>query len=273
MGKFDGILICTDLDGTLLTHEKTISEKNYEAIEYFKKEGGLFTFVTGRMPRTAVDLYEMVDPNAPFGCINGGGVYDHKAGEYLYLEELSKDVMDLVEYIDDEMPDMGIQINTPHSIYCSKDNAAMVKFREVTHIPNVYKHYRDVEEPISKIIFAHHLDEQITLLEKLLKSHPRANHYGFIRSSYDLFEILPKGITKANSIIKLAEILNLKMSNIIAVGDYYNDVPMLKAAGLGVAVSNACDEAKKAADIITVSNEESAIAKIIMDLDEGKISL
>ncbi|MBQ3226919.1 MAG: HAD hydrolase family protein, partial [Clostridia bacterium] len=50
MGKFDGVLICTDLDGTLLKKDKTISEENLKAIEYFKREGGFFTIVTGRMP-------------------------------------------------------------------------------------------------------------------------------------------------------------------------------------------------------------------------------
>ena len=50
MGKFDGMLICTDLDGTLLRNDKTISCENIDAIEYFKQEGGYFTFVTGRMP-------------------------------------------------------------------------------------------------------------------------------------------------------------------------------------------------------------------------------
>ena len=50
MKKFDGILICTDLDGTILDDNKNISAENLDAIEYFKSEGGLFNFVTGRMP-------------------------------------------------------------------------------------------------------------------------------------------------------------------------------------------------------------------------------
>ena len=69
----DGILICTDLDGTLLRNDKSISRENSEAIEYFKGEGGYFTFITGRMPYTSRRLYDMVKPNAPIGCINGGG--------------------------------------------------------------------------------------------------------------------------------------------------------------------------------------------------------
>ena len=85
MGKFDGILICTDLDGTLINSKRQISQKNIEAIEYFKSEGGLFTFVTGRMPYTAKDIYNTINPNIPFGCINGGGIYDHRERKYLWF--------------------------------------------------------------------------------------------------------------------------------------------------------------------------------------------
>ena len=99
MGKFDGILICTDLDGTLLRNDKTISQENKEAIEYFKREGGYFTFVTGRMPFTSRTLYEMVKPNAPVGCINGGGIYDFERNEYLWSRTLPNDAAELVEAV------------------------------------------------------------------------------------------------------------------------------------------------------------------------------
>ena len=58
MKKFEGMLFCTDLDGTLYTGDKRVSKENLEAIEYFKSEGGLFTFITGRVPVTAMDIYE-----------------------------------------------------------------------------------------------------------------------------------------------------------------------------------------------------------------------
>ena len=68
MGKFDGMLICTDLDGTLLRNDKTISRENIEAIEYFKQAGGYFTFVTGRMPFFVSYVLSAVNPNAPLGA-------------------------------------------------------------------------------------------------------------------------------------------------------------------------------------------------------------
>jgi hydroxymethylpyrimidine pyrophosphatase-like HAD family hydrolase len=61
------------------------------------------------------------------------------------------------------------------------------------------------------------------------------------------------------------------MKNTVAVGDYYNDIPMIQAARYGVAVANACDAAKEAANYLTVSNEEHAIASIIADIESGKM--
>ena len=72
---------------------------------------------------------------------------------------------------------------------------------------------------------------------------------------------------------RLAEHLGIDMSRTITFGDYNNDVSMLKAAGLGVAVANATAEAKAAADLVTVSNEEHAIAKVIYDIESGRIKI
>ena len=61
------------------------------------------------------------------------------------------------------------------------------------------------------------------------------------------------------------------MKKIVAIGDYNNDVEMIRTAGVGVAVANAASEAKAVADVITVSNEEHAIAKVIYDIESGSI--
>ena len=270
MKKFSNILICTDLDGTLLDDEKKISKENIKAIEYFKENGGYFTFVTGRMPFFVSNIYNKIRPNAPFGCINGGGLYDCEKQEYIWIEEMSKDVISMLECVDNELPSVGIQVNTPCHVFFCKESDAMVEFRRVTGLPNLACGYKDVTEPFSKIVFACE-EHEIAALENLLRSHPMADRFDFIRSERTLFEILPKGINKGMAIKKLAEHLNIDVSRTIAVGDYNNDVAMLKAAGIGVAVENACTEAKAAADYITVSNNENAIAQIIYDIDRGKV--
>ncbi len=266
MKKFDGILMCTDLDGTLLRKDKSISAENKEAIEYFKSEGGLFTFITGRMPYYVSDMYESINPNCPFGCINGGGIYDHRSGEYVWTATLDDSVRVLIEYIDKNIPEIGIQISTFYKTYFCKESEAMAEFRRAAGLPNTVSHYNDVTEPIGKILFADCEESNIQLLEKLLKSHPLADRFGFVRSDKTLFEIVPKGADKGTLLTKMAELLGIDMKRTVAIGDYNNDVPMLRAAGLGVAVSNAVASAREAADHITVSNEEHAIAKIISEL-------
>lgn len=270
MGKFEGILICTDLDGTLLKNDKTVSKENIEAIEYFEQNGGLFTFVTGRMPYYVKDILNMIEPNAPFGCVNGGGLYDYINKKYLWTSTMPEGVMKLVEFIDNEFPDVGIQVCTFEKTYFSKENITMKNFRKVTGLKNNVCHYNDVKEKIAKIIFGSENNEEILKIKEALYKHPLAAKFDFIRSERTLYEILPKGICKGTAIKKLCECLDIDINKTIAVGDYNNDISMFNAAKIGIAVSNACAEALEAADSITVSNEEHAIAKVIYDLEIGK---
>ncbi len=269
MKKFEGMLFCTDLDGTLYSDDKTVSKQNLEAIEYFKSEGGLFTFITGRVPQTAVEMCDIIKPNAPYGCINGGGIYDHIQDKYLWKTFISDEVLELVRAVDTQLPEIGIQLNTEKTVYFNKDNDAMEWFREITGLPNISCSYEAVREPVFKVVLAHMDPKQIIALEKLLKNHPKAQDFILISSEARLFEILPKGVSKGNLLCKMAEILGIDISKTVAVGDYYNDISMIEKAGRGFAVANAVDDAKAVADFITVSNNEHAIAKIIDGFDRG----
>lgn len=269
MGKFDGTLICTDLDGTLLKNDKTISCENIKAIEYFKREGGYFTFATGRMPEFVDDIAQLVKPNVPFGCINGGGLYDYKSKKYIWISNMPENIFTMIKCVDEAFEDVGIQVCTFEKSYFCKDNISMQKFREVTHAENYVCNYDAIKEPIAKIIFGSESEAEIQKIEKLLKSHPLAKEFDFIRSEKTFYEILPHGIGKGTSVEKLCQHLNIDVSKTIAIGDYNNDISMFKAAGTGIAVSNACEEALNEADFITVSNEEHAIAKVICDLESG----
>ena len=273
MGKFDGVLICTDLDGTLYKKDKTISLENREAIAYFKREGGYFTFITGRMPYTSRRLYDMVKPNAPVGCINGGGIYDFEKEKYLWSITLPEDAKELVGAVYDGVPSAGIQLNGLEAIYFCRDNDAMYHFRKRTGATFLQGDYRTVDVPVGKVVFGDEDEKNIVKIAEILHNHPRSAEFDYIRSERTLYEILPKGSSKGNLLIKLAEILGVDMAKTVAIGDYNNDISMIKMAGVGIAVANATEEAKSAADIVTVSNEEHAIAKIISDIDSGELKL
>ncbi len=273
MKKFEGFLLCTDLDGTLLNSDFAVSKENLDAIAYFQREGGLFTFVTGRMPYFAEDVYEVVKPNAPVACCNGGGIYDFRTREYVRTVELSKNVRELVMHVVENVEGVGFQVDTFDRVYFCQENRAMEWFREVTGMPNLVRDYDDVSEPIAKIVFGEDDEDRINAVINLLNSHPLAEQFDFTRSEYSLYEILPKGCNKGMGLERLAEHLNIDMRKTLAVGDYNNDVSMIRAAGVGIAVANAVEEAKACADHITVSNDEHAIARIIYDLEKGAFGI
>ncbi|MBQ2931704.1 MAG: HAD family phosphatase [Clostridia bacterium] len=270
MGKFDGILICTDLDGTLFKNDKSISLENKEAIEFFKKEGGKFTFVTGRMPFYISDTCEKVKPNAPFGCNNGGGLYDSFKNEYLWTSNMSGGFEELIECIEKELPDVGIVINTFYEAYFCKENSITPFYRKITNLPQKFCDYKNVKEPVAKVVFLIEKEEDVLEIKKRLDENPASKKFDFVRTEKYLYEMLPGGIGKGTAIVKLAEYLNIDINKTIAIGDYDNDISMFKAAKVGIAVSNACEAALKAADFTTVSNEEHAIAQVIYDLENGK---
>jgi Cof subfamily protein (haloacid dehalogenase superfamily) len=270
MGKFDGILICTDLDGTLYRNDKTVSDENREAIEYFKSEGGLFTFITGRMPNYSMDAYASAQPNVPFGCVNGGGVYDAVNGKYLWTHGgTNRESIELVRYVDEHFPTIGIQTVTFETTYFSKANPVNDWFIKVTGLPNIERHYEDVTEPIAKFIFAVCYEEEMAELKKALKNHPMSHLFDFVQSEKHLYEILPKGVDKGLGLRQLVNCLGCDMNKTVEVGDFDNDVGMLREARYGIAVANCSEKARKAADYVTVSNEEHALAKVIYDIESG----
>ena len=273
MGKFDGILICTDLDGTLLRNDKSVSAENREAIDYFQREGGVFTFVTGRMPFYSAEAYRLAHPNAPFGCINGGGVYDFEAQRYIWRQEIDARVVELMRTIDTALPNVGIVASTFENTYFCKENSATVSFRARTHLPELTCDYREIREPMAKVIFATDCETELMQVESILRVHPRADHFNMLRSERTFFEVLPSGIDKGVAITQLAEYLGIPLAHTVALGDYDNDIAMLRAAGLGLAVANSCQAALDAADAVTVSNEEHAVARVIYDLADGKYVL
>ena len=148
-----------------------------------------------------------------------------------------------------------------------------MRFRRNTGLPKLQCSYREVKETVAKVLFCSDDEEELLAVGDALRAHPLAGDFSFVRSEKSLFEILPKGVQKGLAMEKIASHLGVEHRRVIAVGDYDNDVGMLREAGLGIAVENASPAAKAAAKSITVSNEAHALAQIIADLEEKRIVL
>ena len=209
----------------------------------------------------------------PFGCVNGGGLYDGKGERYIWTMELAHEAIELARYIDGRFSDVGIQLCCFDRTLFARQNGVTEAFRQITGLPNLECDFDEMTEPLAKIIFCTEPGEPQLAIENALKEHALYDRFDFVRSEARLFEILPKGVHKGLALGKLAEHLGIDMSRTVAIGDYDNDAAMLKAAGCGIAVSNASKSALEAADMVTVSNEEHAIARVIYDIRDQKIKL
>ncbi len=270
MGKFDGMLLCTDLDDTLLTDNKQVSEKNRKAIDYFKSEGGLFTFSTGRVPMGARLILEYVVPNAPIVCFNGGGIYDFSENKMLWSRKLDSDAISAVEYVDRRLDFVGIEICTEEKIYFSKINAKVREHQVLEKLPDNDLDYHDIPEVWQKVLFMTE-EHELNTVRRTISESPFADKYTFVQSSPWYYELLPKNSTKGDGLIQLGKLCGIDRSRIIAVGDNENDLEMVKMAGVGIAVENAIPIVKNSADYVTADNNSDAIAKVIYDLENGTI--
>lgn len=267
MGKFDGYLLGTDLDGTLLKGDKSVSAENLDAIEYFKKEGGVFTMFTGRLPIGAKPVLERVKPTKYMGCANGAGIYDIEDKRLIWSLSLADGIKELIDSIYKNQPWVGIEITTD-KIYFVKKSPQTEKHRTDELLPDLCCDYKTFDQPIIKVLLGVGEDRLQELLD-FIKIHPMYDKFDYIRSDREYFEVLPRGASKGLLLEKIAGLHGIDMKKTIVLGDNENDISMLKIAGVGVAVANAVDSAKKAANHHTVTNEESAVARVIDELDRG----
>lgn len=270
--KFKGILLLSDLDDTLLTTgDKRLTAENRRAINYFISEGGYFTFATGRVLMGTKLVLDIITPNAPMICFNGGTIYDFENDNILWGAYLDKTAVKAVEYVEENFPDIGIEVCTDNNLYFCKDNRIAEMHRNHENLPHNTLDYHSVFAPWKKAIFLAEADKMPELI-KGISSSPFADTYHFVQSSPNYYELLPTGVSKGAALLKLAEILGVDPRRTIGIGDNHNDIELIKNAGIGIAVANAVLEAKQAADLVTVDNDSSAIAAVISALDIGRIT-
>lgn len=271
MGKFDGILIATDLDATLLTDNRTVSSENKSAIEYFMSEGGFFTIATGRSMRGLGFVLEMITPNAPLILYNGAMIYDQLNQKIIEEHFLDPSLIGLLRKIEKEYPFAGIQVCSENAVYISRGNSRIEQILASEKVIGNYKHFSEVSMPWRKAICVQEADE-LPIIREAIKKTDYKNKCNFVQSSPYYFEILPTKATKGNGLKRIAKYLGIDENKTIGVGDNENDITLITQAGCGVAVANAIPELSGIADMVTVDNNSHAIAKIIHDIEEKIIT-
>lgn len=269
MGKFDGVLLCTDMDGTLLNSNSAVSPENKKAIEYFMSEGGSFTFITGRAKSAVTDFYNELKPNLPAGILNGAAVADIKEQKELWSLYLDSDADKVIDLAVSAVSELTYAVYTSEQTCFESDNDWFRLYFDLTNNEHIeILPHTEINGKWFKIIFICS-EEDVLKLKETLNNSEFADRYDFIQSGSNFYEALPKGASKGKAMKKIIELSNRKFTKTIAVGDNENDISSIEFADVGIAVENAHEAVKQAADYITVSNEEHAIREIIRCLENG----
>lgn len=259
-------LLCLDIDGTLLNSHHQISDKNRRAIEKVVKEKKIpVVLVSARMPRGIVFLAEKLQLNSPMICYSGALVVDQNriiSAQYLDFCHVEKIYSIVKEY------DVHMSVYKKDEWYVEHYDEWAAQEEKITGIiPNtcsyeaLFRERENRQEGCNKLLCMG-APERIEALQIHLKK-LFANQFNMYLSKSTYLEIMPRNASKTAAITVLLKKYNLDKSALMAIGDNFNDMDMIRYAGLGVAMGNSPDEVKKCADVVTTSNDEDGVAYAI----------
>jgi len=257
-------VLCSDLDGTLLSTKSDVSDFTISEISLIKKQLKVI-LVSARMPQSMTYLQKRLDiQEQPIICYNGALVLNGE--EEVFSKNMDFEDVESVYHISN---DLGIQLGLYYNReWCVEETSERVQ-KEIKYTcaePIFRPTIETLSDWNSRNCSAHKIMLMCTktsadtifplLMEQLGK---KMNIY---RSNDTLIELAPKSVSKLSA-IKLLLSPNESMVDVISFGDNYNDIEMLKNSGLGIAVENAREEVKSIADHVTLKNTEDGVAHFI----------
>lgn len=259
-------MIVLDLDGTLTNNKKEITPRTKQALMQAQAAGVHVVLASGRPTYGIVPLAEELKLKENDGFIlafNGGKIIDCTNNKVLFEQKLDEQ---LVPILFQEAKKAGMEILT----YQGEGIAATNKDDEyVQHEAFINKmpvmQYDDflnqLVYPINKCLI---VGDPTPLHELEIRLAKELEGKMDVYRSADFFlECVPLGIDKARSLGRLISSLRISREEVIACGDGYNDLSMIRFAGLGVAMANAAQDIQSEADFVTLSNEEDGVAHVI----------
>ena len=263
-------MIFLDLDGTLMDDRKNIPDYNMSAIKEALSQGHKVILCTGRPLCSAKQLFAQLNMEQE-GCyaitFNGALIYDIFHEKILFKQTIP---LEYVRYIFEKADRYGMYMQTysDDTVICQKDMKEGRDYSERVKIerkivPDVFEVLGE-EEPYKTLAIADGYNRKELETFRKLFSDWAPGKVDIFFSCNEYLEFVPLNVSKGSAVRFLADFLNIPIENTIAVGDAENDIPMLEAAGLGVAMKNASEEIKKYADYITeLDNNQGGVGEVI----------
>ena len=267
-------LIATDCDGTLLRDDLTISSRTLSAVDKFRKAGGRVILATGRMFKAAKDIISEMGLKGESIFYQGSAIFDLETGtpiliKYLNIEKLTEFIKEAerrneIIQIYDDGDNCYIKEENPYSDIYGK--VCKINFIVTGENLSSYINKKRIK-PIKMVI----MNDKEKLQENLDYYNNLFGKYFIINNSTpNIMEVVDIGGGKGNAVKWYADKYNIKKEEIISIGDSANDLCLMDYCGLKVAVDNAEEKLKKICDVITDSNNNDGVAKIIEEYCLGE---
>lgn len=265
-------LVGLDLDGTLLDDDRKIRARTIEALRLAADNGVNLAVISGRNFLAVPEEIRALPFIRYFVLCNGAGIYDRQNDELLFQADIPlEEALTLYDAMDAEDVYYDCYLSdgawTPQSHYDRIDEFVPVEshraFLKVNRKP--FADFQDALRQRGKSVWKVQSIYKDTATrdrekERLQESFPQ---YTFVTAYPYNLEVNMPAATKGSGLTQLAEILQLDRQQVMAFGDGGNDVTMLQSAGVGVAMGNACDEAKAAASYVGPTNNEDGVAQVL----------
>lgn len=267
MSIFDNCLLVSDIDGTLIGRSCTLPQRNKDAIAYFIANGGKFAIATGRTPQTAKALYDETGSNTHLICFNGAGVYDYKAQKYHYCmfltDEAKQTVLPFIEKFN-----CGTVVATDEGGYIINANAESERHCKLVGVQLKNANYNDIinKNWVKVLFLAKDRETANKIYDYALTCNPKDAYY--LRTHKTYIELTCKGADKSVGATELKKLIGAK--ELFTIGDFDNDISMLKTADISAAAGLAPDYVKNEADYICGNPEVGAVADFIAILERMK---
>lgn len=256
------ICIITDLDGTFLPKSKIPLERDLAAVREFEKAGGLFTIATGRTIQAAGRYPRMLGLKTPMIMFNGAGIYDVQTESLLFAHPLPDSAKEMTAKILRDNPHAGVEVLCAEDTWVVNNTEWEQEHVQVCGITPQYGTIEEVQGTWLKVLFAMDSKDIPAFIDYIDRQHFQG--VDFCRSEKRFYEMLPAGVSKGSGLNAFRMLPGMRHYTFVAVGDFDNDVEMLKAADFGVCPQNGSEAAKAAADLVlTRTCEEGAMEELI----------
>lgn len=266
MGKFDGVLLVSDYDDTLLGSHLRVPERNLTALRYFIAEGGRFTIATGRSHRAFARAAAELPINAPAVLSNGSAIYDFQAGRLLWSSKLRPQAVRDCRTLGEAFPTLAMEVCHGEDIYAYRPNIVTQKHMERVGASYVERELEEIPMPWTKVVLEE--DEPVLRQAQAFVRERWPADYEIIFSNRYLLELTDKGSHKGNQVLRVADLIGVSREHIYCTGDNQNDLPMLEVSAIPFVPANAVQALKDWGATVVGSCDEGCVADIIEFLDE-----